>query len=150
MPRIVVAVVGVLLIAATGSIAMQAAVESGADQRTIVNETFTPASAGQVATLSASDRDDVTYSRTRAVTVYNVSGERMVPGDDYEWVRSNGTVRTLADGGINNTASANITYGYARPTQSQQELAVMLAQIPQMVGLAAPFLAFVLFLRFVG
>lgn len=150
MPRIVVAVVGVLLIAATGSIAMQAAVESGADQRTVVNETFTPASQGQVATLSESNRDDVTYARTRAVTVYNVSGERMVPGEDYEWVRSNGTVRTLADGGINNTASANITYGIARPTQSQQELAVMLAQVPQMIGLAAPFLAFVLFLRFVG
>jgi hypothetical protein len=145
----VVAVVILVLLGAFGALSFQASLESGGQTQVVTNETFTP-DASNITTLSESDRDDVVYARDRAVTVRDSNGTEMQPGSDYEWRRSNGSLRTVAGGDLDGEPSANITYSYAFIDDDQRLFASLLSRIPTILGLAAPALVIIIFLRVIG
>lgn len=83
----------------------------------VVNETWTP-DAGNVTQLDDSELADTTYDTN--VTVRNSSDVVMENETDYEWIPSNGTIKTITGGDLDGESSANITYGYDSPTDFQQ------------------------------
>lgn len=143
MSRALIAIIGIGVVAMAMLGGVQAGLESAGDERTVANETFTP-DTGNVTVLNESNVDGVYYDDT--VTVYDENNTRMQAGTDYEWLDSNGTVRTLGGGDLDGDSSATITYGYSDPSDTQESLATLLAMLPQMLAFALPLLGFLLVL----
>lgn len=115
------AIVAILVL--SGIVAVDVAYGASGPAHEIENETFTPADAGNVTQLDASELNGVRYVEATDVVVTDENGTHMVAGEDYEWVDANGTVRTLAGGRLVGDTTANATYGYAAPTSMQRSLA---------------------------
>ena len=115
--------VAVAVIILGGVAAADAGLGEAGKTKTITNESFAPADAGNYTALEYSTLDGVQYADATEITVYDENGTEMIAGQDYDWETSNGTVQTLAGGRLVNDASANVTYGYAAPTQFQRSLA---------------------------
>lgn len=147
MTRAVVAVLVLILLAATGVAGLEAALETAGDNVVVENETWEP-DAGNVTQLSDSNRTGAYYDEN--VTVYDENGNLSEPGSDYEWFPGNGTVKALQGGNLDGDTSATITYGYQQTTQEQRNLAGMLGLLPQVIGILAPVFLFVLFLLFLS
>jgi hypothetical protein len=144
MAKIFVGAVMLLIIAASGVVAFQAGLENAGEDITITNETWTP-TAGSVTQLDDSGIDGAFYEAN--VSVYDATTtNELTRGVDYEWFAGNGTVKALVGGALDGDSSALITYSYQRTTATQRQLTGLLAQLPKVIGLAAPlFLLFLLF-----
>lgn len=127
------------------TVAIQAGLEDAKDDITVHNETFTP-DAGNITTLANSNIRGAFYKPT--VDVYDSNGKEVDPGDDYEWIAENGTVRAIVGGKLDGEPSANITYTYTTTTERQRRIADMLGYVPQAVGLALPLGALIALLAF--
>lgn len=143
MPRVVVAVAILAVLAIGATLVFQGALESGAERTDNVNETWTP-SAGSVTTLDDSNLSRAYYDRN--VTVYDELGDEVERGTDYEWFQTNGTVKAVSGGELDGDSSANITYGYDRASEDQQNMVALLSELPTVLALALPVvLVFLLF-----
>lgn len=135
MSRVVVALIGILVIATVGVYATQAALEDAGDDILVQNETIKP-TAGSVTTLDDSNRDGAYYNDN--VTVRDENDTIVDRGSDYEWFATNGTVKPLTGGELDGDGNASVTYGYAQTTQAQRGMAGLLGELPGAAGLAAP------------
>jgi hypothetical protein len=133
MSKIVpVVTVGVLLLA--GALAVGYAGGEAGQQYTVENESWkgTP---GEWTQLNESNVPNATYESS--VSVRDSNGTRMRPGQDYAWNTTNGTVKVVDDGRLDNNdggllsddtgENATITYGYGVPTEQQQALVSLFA-----------------------
>lgn len=123
------------IVAAMGVTALQGSLEDAGQDREVDSETFVP-SAGSVTTLDESARAHAYY--TDDPEVRDENGTIMREGTDYEWFESNGTIKTLAGGGLDGDSSATINYSYQVTTEEQRGIASALGQIPRVVGIALP------------
>ena len=142
MVRAVVAVVGLGIVAMLFLAGVQAGLQNAGYERTQVNETFQPANATNVTSLNFSNLDSAYYDRN--ITVYDENDTLMRHGQDYDWIRENGTVRTLSGGGLVNDTNATVSYSWQQTTAEQRDMAAMLGDIPQAVGVIAPALILLL------
>lgn len=101
---------------------------------TVVNETWT-ANTSNAVELTHSGKSGVVYNET--VEVYDSTGAE-VPDSEYRWYSHNGTLRDKPGGTLTDGETADVTYGWANATNSQQ-LAKDTADIPltQSDGIAA-------------
>lgn len=88
------------------------------------NESFSP-DAGNVTVLDNSNLDGVVYDAR--VTVKDSNQQKMVSGEDYEWLKTNGTVKTVSGGRLDGESSATINYGYGAPTETQTNIATLMS-----------------------
>jgi len=146
MPRAILAVIAIAILASTAVYGLQAGLETAGEDHTNTNETWTP-DAGNVTTLDDSNRTGAYYDKN--VTVYDENDTLMDPGTDYEWYPGNGTIKTLTSGGLDNDSDALITYQYQQTTREQRQFARVLSHIPQLMGLALPLGALLVFLLFI-
>lgn len=119
--KLILATVAVAVIVLAGAAAVDAGVSATGQQQTF-SESFVP-SAGAVTALDQSELDPVRYFHESNVTVTNGSGVVMAAGVDYEWIRSNGTVETLAGGRLDGDSTADITYGYRATSSDATDVA---------------------------
>lgn len=107
--KLILTTVAVAIIVLAGITAVDAGVNQ-VGQSESFTESF-KATAGDIVELDQSNLDSVRYFYGSNVTVRNSSGFVMAPGTDYDWLRSNGTLRVLS--GTRLDANTNeIDYGY--------------------------------------
>lgn len=145
--RILIAIIGIAMLAMVGLTATHAALENAGDDITVTNETWTP-DAGNITQLNDSDRTGAFYASN--VTVRDENDTLQDPGTDYDWLEENGTIRAVTGGGLDGDANATVTYEYQLTTDEQRRMAVLLSRLPTLVGYVLPVLAIVFLLRFVG
>lgn len=145
MPRIVVAIIALAILAMVGAAAFQAGLEDAGEDIDAVNETWVP-DAGNITTLNDSNISAAYYDND--TVVYDENDTEMERGTDYEWFTGNGTVLAVVGGGLDGDSEALISYGYQRPTKVQRDMATLLANIPKVIGLALPLFVLVLFMVF--
>lgn len=146
MARAVAAIFIIIIIAVAGVAGLEAALESGGDDVTVENETWTP-DPGNVTQLDDSNIEGAYYDED--VEVRDENGNLSEEGTDYEWFAGNGTVKALSGGNLDGDAEATITYGYSETTAEQRQLAGMLGLIPQALGILFPVFVVILFLIFI-
>lgn len=148
--RMLLAIITLVILAAMASVVFQASLESGGEQVTIENETWTP-DAGNVTTLDESSRSDAFYKNVTTVYNNDTSPPTEVDrGDDYVWIEENGTIKAVQGGALDGVSSALITYEYADVTNEQRQFAGLLGQIPRIIGLALPIMALIVLVRFIN
>lgn len=138
MPRILVAIIGLAILAFVGVAGIQASLIEAGDDISVTNETFQSPSAGTVIQLDDSERSNAYYDAN--VTVYNASDVEMDPGVDYDWIQTNGTLKPLSGGDLAGDADGKITYSYQLTTDEEQRIAGLLAQLPRIIGVVLPVL----------
>lgn len=62
--------------------------------------------------------EDDTAGFNETVTVYNASDAELVPGTDYEWNSTDGTIKYSNTANVTDGATGNITYAYFQNTRS--------------------------------
>ena len=144
MARAIVAIVGLGVVAMLTLGGIQVGLENAGYEQTVVNETFTPADAGNVTTLNESNRVGAYYDRN--VTVYDENDTQMAHGTDYEWIQDNGTLIPLSGGDLAGDNNGTITYSYEQTTSEQRSLATLMAQFPRALALMLPLLGLILML----
>lgn len=131
----IVAVIALALLVVGGTAAIDAAETQSADQFSVQNESWTP-DAGNWTTLDDSNLD-VRYSDR--VTVRDENDTRMFRSDDYEWNSTDGRVKAVDGGRLENDSAANISYDYAKPTPFQESLAGLFGSGFDVAGLLVMF-----------
>lgn len=138
---------GLLLIAAVGTYALEASLEDAGTPKQVYNESFNASGAADtVLELNNSNISRAYYDEN--VTVWNDSTTQMDRGTDYEWFVGNGTIKPLSGGDLAGDANATVTYGYTLTTETHQSMATILAQLPRVVGLIAPVFVMVIIFKF--
>lgn len=117
--RALLALVAVALLILLGFNIIGAAVQEAGTDHTVTNETFTPSTSSYV-TLNESNRDDVSYVVEDSVTVHDENGT-LVDSGDYDWERTNGTIKAASGGQLDGDANATITYRFAETTENQRQ-----------------------------
>lgn len=145
--RAVIAIIALVVLGAMGVWGLQVSLMSAAEDTTVQNESFTP-DAGNITTLEHSNQDHTWYSEN--VTVYDENGTLMEYGTDYRWYETNGTLETLAGGGLAGDAFGNVTYAYSQTTEEQRELAEIPNLIPMVLALLVFLLPLVFLLKVLG
>lgn len=130
MPPKVVAIFGLVVVAMLAAYGFQAALADAGEDYTVVNETFTPG-AGTITELENSNLTGGYYDN--ATEVYDGNGTEMDAGTDYTWLESNGTIRTLAGGGLDGDSEATITYSYQQTSKEQRGIAKALTALGPLV-----------------
>lgn len=114
----IVALVAVSVLLLAGAAVASTSYETVGEERTAVNESFTPDT--NYTELEFSRLDGTFY--TDSITVYDENGTEMVAGVDYDWNSTDGTIAATVDGDLVNDTSANATYTMYRPTDRQQTI----------------------------
>jgi len=143
------AIVGVVIVAVLllGALVGAQFAYASSGQTTTVNESVDTGAVGDRVVLNQSNQDGLSYSTDAAVV--NASGVDMIPGSDFSWQRTNGTL-TVDSERLANETGATVTYAYTVPTQSQNQVVAMLANVlgpgaqwvPLVMILGLVFLAF--------
>lgn len=124
----------VALIVAGGVAAVdQGIAETG--QQASFSEKFNPPSSQAVTVLDQSQLDSVRYFSVQNVTVTGNTGTLMIPGEDFEWNRNNGTITTLSGGRLAGQSSANISYGYRITADNQKAVGQLAADGAEVSGI---------------
>jgi len=116
--RALVALLFVGLLFTGGLAAYEQTVVATADGTTVVNESFSSPTAGEVIQLENSNQTGAYYAENE--TVRDENGTVMDEGADYEWLQ-NGTLRPLEGGDLAGDASGEITYHYDQTSQEQRD-----------------------------
>jgi len=119
------AIVAILLVA--GLTAVDAGVAESGDEIDVVNESFVPPASTGVVQLNQSDLSGVRYGAADEIAIEDENNTRMVAGEDYEWLRSNGTVRVLSSGRLAGDATATIDYGLTVTSDTQSNISSAIA-----------------------
>ncbi len=149
----VVAVVGLVLLAGLGTVVFQASLESGGErvnlEETIANDSTTTVD-NKTYQLDESERSDAFYDAEEDVTVLNETDVEMTAGQDYEWIVDNGSLRVITGGQLDGADNATVQYGFSEVDPDNQRAVSLLSNMPTLIGLAAPLLVLILFARFIG
>lgn len=116
--RALVALFFVGLVLLGGLAAYEQTVVATATGDTVVNESFSDPTAGDIIQLEHSNQTGAYYAENESV--YDENGTLMAEGEDYEYLQ-NGTLRPLADGDLAGDASGEITYHYDQTTSEQRD-----------------------------
>lgn len=143
----VVVMAFVVLIGGAG--AMSAALDEGEERTDVENETFEPVG-GETTGLEYSNVENANYDEE--VTVVNET-ETFVDGTDYEWHDSNATITTIDNSSLDDSDTAQISYGFVKPSDEAVQLAgsldsVMNAQAILLLAVAG--LALIMSARTIG
>lgn len=120
MTERIIALVALALLFILGIAGVQAAVLDSGQKVDFENEQFS-ADPGNVTELNNSGLS-VVYEQSVTVDKVQNNGDRLtlIEGQDYEWIRDNGTVKTLSGGALEDGDTAEIDYGYSAPDQEEQ------------------------------
>lgn len=136
LDRLVAAMlVGVVLFGGLTAIyfAFSDSVGATGDHQAEINESVS-VDHGDRVTLADSELAEVVYDEESNVSVYNQSGAAIAPDGNWSWTQDNGTLvwdsnpQYLANG-----STAEVTYGYREPTDSQS-LALFVGTLPMQLG----------------
>lgn len=151
--KYLLAAAAVAVLVLGGVAAADAALANTGKQKVVENETFTPAAAGGHVSLNFSDLDGVRYAPETEIQVFDENNTEMIAGEDYDWVRTNGSIQILSGGRLVGDSDATITYGYGAPTTVQRSLAEVFgggAETASLFVLVITVLFVVVSLRAVG
>ncbi|MUV59784.1 hypothetical protein [Halobacterium sp. CBA1126] len=125
--------VAILLMAGIGiaQSGFQTAVTEGQPGST-VHEQWT-VNTGEPVSLSESNRDNVVYQAATDVSV-TADNQTVAQSGNWTWNRHNGTIVALAGGTLSDGETANITYGYAEPSNEQSLAKETMMFVPGTLG----------------
>lgn len=143
MTRAIIAVFGLIIIAAMAFSGLQVGLDDAGDDVDVQNESWTP-DPGNFTTLDHSNLDNANYDD--AVTVKDNNGDVVDPNVDYVWNDTEGTVKAVVGGALDGAPSATISYGYEQSTADQRGVAQTLAIPWRALGAGLPLFALVVLL----
>jgi hypothetical protein len=142
----VISLVALALLAIVGVAAVQAAVVETGQQQSVDGEQFAP-DPGNYIELENSNIDGATYDPTPVVRTAN--GQIVQEGDDYEWNRSDGTIKTIEGEALEGN-TATIDYSWTQPSETQRNIAGLAGSSFEVVGLLILVLGVSLVLGMLG